>query len=138
MIRIRLVVFAIIACVIIAGFCVCLNSLGYCQEYDSETMRGDVDVKYFADKGEEFEIGANIYGNAVFKDPDAAFDRMLEECADGIALIRDEFNLDDLTKSNYRAYATYGWQVTSGTESAKQEALFVTSVLDIYENSRLF
>ena len=30
---------------------------------------------------------------------------------------------------------TYGWQVNTGTEESKNQAAFVTQVLDIYENS---
>ena len=38
----------------------------------SNNVKGDVDVKYFSDKGEAFDIGANKNGYAVFKDPQAA------------------------------------------------------------------
>ena len=30
---------------------------------------------------------------------------------------------------------TYGWQVNTGTDESKEQAAFVTHVLDIYENS---
>ena len=30
---------------------------------------------------------------------------------------------------------TYGWQVNTGSEESKEQAAFVSGVLDIYENS---
>ena len=32
-------------------------------------------------------------------------------------------------------YKTYGWQVTTGTAEEKEQARFVSSFLDIYNNS---
>ena len=57
-----------------------------------------------------------------------------------IAKCRKENNLTqnelgEKLNVTYKAYKTYGWQVTSGTEKAKKEAIFVTKFLDIYENS---
>ena len=48
--------------------------LAYSQEYVAGTgnIKGDVDVKYYESHGEEFAIGANRQGYAVFKDPRAA------------------------------------------------------------------
>ena len=35
----------------------------------------------------------------------------------------------------YKNYKTYGWQVTTGTAEEKKQARFVSSFLDIYNNS---
>ena len=40
-----------------------------------------------------------------------------------------------LTNFTYKSYKTYGWQVTTGTDEEKEQARFVSSFLDIYENS---
>ena len=40
-----------------------------------------------------------------------------------------------LTNFTYKSYKTYGWQVTTGTDEEKEQAIFITSFLDIYENS---
>mgnify|MGYP006882948677 FL=1 len=40
-----------------------------------------------------------------------------------------------LNRFNYKSYGTFGWQVTIGTEEEKEQARFVSSFMDIYENS---
>lgn len=54
---------------------------------------------------------------------------------DGIKLIQKEFNLLPLNIFNYKSYGTFGWQVTIGTKEEKEQARFVSSFMDIYENS---
>ena len=97
----------------------------YVQEYVAGREHGNVKVQDFLDHGEEFAIGADENGKAVFKDPQKAFEALVRDYSDGINLIRDEYN----------DYMTYGWQVNTGTEESKKQAAFVTQVLDIYENS---
>lgn len=36
-------------------------------------IKGEVNKEYFESKAKEFEIGANKYGYAVFKNPEKAF-----------------------------------------------------------------
>ena len=50
-------------------------------------------------------------------------------------LIQKEFNLLPLTNFNYKSYKIYGWQVTTGTNEEKEQSRFVSSFMDIYENS---
>ena len=38
-------------------------------------------------------------------------------------------------KVDFGSYKTYGWQVTTGTQEEREQALFVTGFMDIYENS---
>ena len=68
-------------------------------------------------------------------DPAEAFAALREHYREGISLIRKEFHLLPLSKLNYPSYKTYGWQATSGSEEARQQARFVSSFFDIYENS---
>lgn len=82
-----------------------------------------------------FDIGANRYGETVFKNPQKAFKTLKKEYSKGIQLIQKEFNLLPLTNFTYKSYKTYGWQVTTGTDEEKEQAIFITSFLDIYENS---
>jgi len=107
------------------------------QEYVSGqgNIRGDVDIDYFLEKDERFEIGADKDGWAVFKDPEAAFDALQEKYADGIALIQEEYNLAEFSMKSYQAYKEYGQLVTTGTEEEQAQARFVSRVLDIFENS---
>ena len=111
--------------------------LRYAQEYNAGTgnIKGNVDTEYFANKSADFEIGANSYGFAVFKKPDAALARLKTDYKAGIDLIRREFKLLPLSRSNYKLYGTYGWQLTAGTKEEKEQAAFVSGFVDIYENS---
>lgn len=113
------------------------NKLKYSQEYiiGQGNIKGNVDTEYFESINSNFEIGANSYGYAVFKNPDKAFKSLLEYYQDGITLIQKEFELLPLTNFNYKNYKTYGWQVTTGTDEEKEQARFVSSFIDIYENS---
>ena len=116
----------------------CYEDPGLCcsQEYNSGTgnIKGNVDIEYFVNKSADFEIGANHYGFAVFKKPDAALARLKTDYKTGIDLIQREFKLSPLSQSNYKLYGTYGWQVTSGAKEEKEQAAFVSAFMDIYEN----
>ena len=98
-------------------------------------IQGDVDVEYFTKIDKRFAIGADADGKAVFKDPDAAYAALVETNKDGIALIRKEFHLPPLSKRYYKPYGNLGWQVTGGTKKARRQGDFVSSFVDIYENS---
>lgn len=107
------------------------------QEYvpGQGNIKGDVNKAGFEAISEDFAIGADKNGMAVFKDPQKAFDTFTELYADGIALIQSEFLLPPISENSYDSYKLYGWQVTTGTEEQRSQAAFVTSFLDIYENS---
>lgn len=113
------------------------DKLKYSQEYivGQGNIKGNVHIEYFESINSDFEIGANSYGYAVFKNPEKAFKRLLEDYEDGIHLIQKEFNLNKISKSTYELYGVYGWQVTTGTEEEQNQAHFVSSFMDIYENS---
>lgn len=113
------------------------SNLKYSQEYvaGEGNIKGEVNIKYFSDKGEEFEIGANKYGYAVFKDPEKALKKLKADYKDGILLIKNEFGLAQISQFNYNIYGIYGWQVTTGSKDEKEQADFVSSFMDIYENS---
>ncbi|MCM1052821.1 MAG: hypothetical protein NC483_02450 [Ruminococcus sp.] len=113
------------------------NNLKYVRDYISgeDNIKGDVNIGYFAAINDNYEIGANKYGYAVFKDPKRAFKSLKKDYVKGINLIKEEFNLSSLNNFNYSTYKTLGWQVTTGTEEEKREARFITLFMDIYENS---
>ena len=71
----------------------------------------------------------------LFRSPGEAFAALREHYPEGISLIRKEFHLLGLSKLNYSSYKTYGWQATTGSEEARQQAQFVSRFFDIYENS---
>lgn len=109
----------------------------YVQEYTpgEGNIQGNVDVDYFLERDERFAIGADEDGMAVFKNPDEAFDALVENYSAGIALIQEEYDLEELTREDYTAYSNLGWQVTTGTPEEKEQAAFVSGFFDIYENS---
>lgn len=107
------------------------------QEYTpgAPGIQGNVDKAAFESQNEAYAIGADKNGRAVFKDPFAAFDAMTAQCADGLALIQEEFDLPPITRRDFDAYKVFGFQATGGTAQAREQASFVTRFLDTYENS---
>nr|WP_072536607.1 hypothetical protein [Anaerococcus mediterraneensis] len=107
------------------------------QEYIVGTgnIKGNVDVEKYLKIDQRFQIGADKNGMAVFKDPHQAYQALIEKYSDGIRLIQNEFDLEDLSESSYQAYKIYGGQVETGTEDEKSQARFVSGFFDIYENS---
>ncbi|MDD3392580.1 MAG: hypothetical protein PHE54_03490 [Bacilli bacterium] len=113
------------------------DDLVWTKEYviGEEGIKGEVDMTQFG-TNEVYAIGANQYGYAVFKDPDAAFKQMKKEYSKAIQNIRDEFNLNMLSRLSYQDYMNYGWQLSGDyTEEEINDARTVSNFLDIYDNS---
>ena len=115
------------------------KNLSYSKEYviGKGNIKGNVDIAYFHEKDSNFDVGANFYGYAVFKNPNRAFDDLRKKYAMGLYLIQKEFKLKAISKQNYDLYKEYGDQVSPdiGTKDAREQAAFVAVFLDIYENS---
>ena len=112
------------------------NNLRYSKLYiEDNDIIGDVDVNYFGKINIDFEVGANKYGVAVFKNPQKAFKTLKKDYKKGLKLIQKEFNLLPLSNFNYKSYATYGWQTTTGSKEEQEQARFISAFMDIYENS---
>jgi hypothetical protein len=109
----------------------------YTQEYTpgKGNIQGDVDVKSFTKVDKRFAIGADADGKAIFKDPDAAYNALVEKYSNGLAAIQKENHLKPFSKKNYEAYKDTGWQLEKGTKEEKKQADFVSGFVDIYENS---
>ena len=136
-----IIVLSVVACAVVA-VCFLTDPVTsvrnpWVQEYvpGAEGIIGNVDKEKYESISEDFAIGADQYGRAVFKDPHKAFDTFVILFADGIKLIQEQNDLAPISRKNYSAYKAMGWQVTSGSEEAQQQAIFVTKFLDIYENS---
>ena len=112
------------------------DDLKYSQQYvvGEGNIVGDVDTDWFLEKSLDFEIGANKYGVAVFKDPKKAMRRLKKDYKKGLWQIRLECGMIPLTDFTYWFYKNNGWQV-GGSEEASRQAAFVTDFMDIYENS---
>ena len=113
------------------------SNLKYTQIYlnDESNIKGNVDINMFGKINIDFDIGANKYGYAVFKNPSKAMQRLKKDYAKGIKLIQKEYHLWPLSNFNFKTYGNYGWQVTSGTKEEREQAKFVSIFMDIYENS---
>lgn len=128
-------------CLIILSMTACksknLITHPYTQEYiaGQGNIQGNVNTENFIEKDSRFEIGADKDGMAVFKEPEKAYEALLEKYSEGLSLIKKEFDLPDISSRDYEGYKNYGWQVETGTKEERAEALFVTQFLDIYENS---
>lgn len=107
------------------------------QEYVPGTgnILGQVDKEKYESVSDDFAIGADKYGRAVFKDPQKAFTTMIELCSEGLTLIREAHDLAPISQQNYDVYKKYGWQMTEGSAEAQTQAAFISGFLDIYENS---
>jgi transcriptional regulator with XRE-family HTH domain len=113
------------------------DNLKYSQVYISgnNNVKGNVDIDKFGKISIDFDIGANKYGYAVFKNPYKALTRLKKDYAIGLKAIQREYNLLPLNMFNFREYGIYGWQLTNGTDEEKSQANFITSFFDVYENS---
>lgn len=113
------------------------QSLQYCQEYipGQAGIKGNVDVQEYTDIHEDFAIGANKHGYAVFKAPETALNTLKELYPDAIALIQSNFGLADLTTDTCQQYKLYGAQVVTETPVEQEVVHFISTFLDIYENS---
>jgi len=98
-------------------------------------IRGGVDITRFGNDP-AYEIGADIEGYAVFKNPNRAFAKMKIDFSKGISAIKKEYKLLPLSRWNYDMYGIYGWQLTeTKDEEAVAQAWKVSGFMDIYENS---
>lgn len=135
-----IVILAVVACIVVA-VCFLTNPLTvrnpWVRDYvvGAEGILGQADKEKYESVSEDFAIGADKYGRAVFKDPFTAFDTMKELYSEGLTLIAEEQDLSPISQRNYYLYKKFGWQVTTGTEEAQRQAKFITNFLDIYENS---
>ena len=111
------------------------SSLSYSQEYTAGTgnIKGDVDVAFWTSLGEEFEIGANDDGYAVFKTPRKALWTIYREYGDGIKRIKKGTSLGPFFLC-YSDYSGYAIDIPLD-DPYRKEASIVSRFADIYENS---
>ncbi len=107
------------------------------QEYEpgAEGMVGQVDKAALEQVSPDFAIGADAWGRAVFKEPYKAFDTFVKLYAEPLERIQKAFDLPAITRREYKDYLLYGWQLETEDEEQRQQNAFVTTFLDIYQNS---
>lgn len=113
----------------------------YVQEYieGQGNIKGKVPIEEYTAISEDFAIGADKDGYAVFKDPEKALAMLLELYSDGIDLIQTEFNLEPLSYDTYDLYKEFAFRITAGksrgTAEEQEQIKFIGKFIDIYENS---
>lgn len=114
------------------------ENLKYCQEYIAGTgnIKGDVDVEFWEALGPQFAIGANEEGYAVFKDPQAALQKIYDDYGDGIKELKKTVKgpLKDPFWRGYQYYALMSDGIDNKTK-AQKHAHLIARFVDIYENS---
>lgn len=113
------------------------KNLIWVREYviGEEGIKGSVDKNRFGNN-KAYEIGANKYGYAVFKNPDQAFKQMKKDHKKGLSAISKEFKLFTINRFNFYSYMNLGWQLTGNyDEETLASARMVSSILDIYKSS---
>lgn len=99
-------------------------------EYD-----GSIDPSFLDAENPAYELGINSYGMVIFKDADAAFEAAIDDYFYGIVALKDAYELDIISKSDYKDYKKYGAQFESDDVKACEQALAISKFLDLYENS---
>lgn len=131
-----IIIAALVSCAVVA-VCFLTNPR---TDQDPAKVVGEYDVSLlggaFVTSGNPvYQIGRNAYGMPVFINSDAAFDAILDDCADGFAYFSNEFDLPAVTKREYEAYKTYGWQTDASHETVRKQCVEISQFFDIYENS---
>lgn len=108
------------------------------QEYlpGQGNIKGHVNTAKYLAVSEDFAIGANAAGYAVFKDPYRALRTLSVEYADTLGKLRTQNLLPRLSYGNYRRYQRVSWNPAwAATEEERRDAAFILGFFDIYENS---
>ena len=132
MLRVKKFIVLIISLVLIVSLVACRNQNQYSKvvdEYDVSRLGVDFEGR------ESCEIGANIKGMPVFKDPNRALNQAQIDYKEGFDAIAEEFDFKPLNRKNFRIYGKHGWQLTTGTDEAKRQGSIISQFFDIYENS---
>lgn len=100
------------------------------QEYvaGQGNIKGDVDVEYFQEKGEAFQIGASASGYAVFKDPREARRAVISKHRKGMIEL---WRCGALFGTDFLHYVS-GMAIEA---ELSEDGVFVEAFCDIYENS---
>lgn len=119
----------------ILSFILLFSLIGCKNTTSLSSCKNDVINDHFEMKVKEFETCINNNEQIIFVSVNDSFTKLTKDYAEVIKIIEKEFDLKPLTKENYIDYKTYGWQMTSGSTSEKEQGVFISEFLDIYENS---
>ena len=101
-------------------------------EYDASQLKGS----FLTSANEAYRIGSNSLGVPVFVSPEKAWEAFLVDYAVGIETIKNEFDLQPISKDYYRSYGFLGVQIPSDEpQETDSQCCDVSYFIDIYENS---
>ena len=133
------IVLLIAAVFLLPGFSFVYRVKNPCvQEYlpGVGNIKGNVNTERFLTVSEDFAIGADHDGNAVFKDPAKALRALREHFGKTLLEIRLQNLLPGLSPITCKRYKQAAFEPAwASTNSEKPDAAFVLGFLDIYENS---
>ena len=81
-----------------------------------------------------FKMGLSRTGKPVFINTMKAMRQAKVIYSDAIAHLQKEYHLLPLSQYTYKAYMTYGWQITNEDEAIIEQGRALTRFLDIYDN----
>lgn len=82
-----------------------------------------------------YQMGYNQDGMPVFIDTDKAFEQFVKDCAKGITILQEEYNLKPITKEYWYPYKNLGCQYLTEGNQIHPETDKVSIFFDYYENS---
>ncbi len=122
----------LLACVLLLASCTNSKYARVVGDYDTSALKGS----FISSDNEAYQIGENSLGRPVFRDTDKAWEAFIKDYAVGISAIQAAFNLDLISKQDYRFYLTYGLDMPERADAAVEEQCKdVSYFLQIYKNS---
>lgn len=82
-----------------------------------------------------YDLGINKQGKLVFKNPEKALKKALEDFSDGFKAIQKEYNLKTISVHNYDVIHDYTIEYFPEDEKLMKEVGIAQGMIDIYENS---
>ncbi|MBQ4897612.1 hypothetical protein KB559_02005 [Paenibacillus sp. Marseille-P2973] len=115
----------------------CFNPGGSSEEFAVVVKEMDAQNPQFSfGNGEEaYRMGYNKKDMPVFVDTDKAFKQFTKDYKDAIDAVEQQFDLSSISKTNWKPYFTYGWQLITDDEALRKQASEISAFFDYYENS---
>ncbi len=126
------VIILLLVCMLLFVSCVNSKYARVVGDYDTSALKGS----FISSDNGAYQIGKNSLGRPVFRDTDKEWEAFIKDYAVGISAIQAAFNLDLISKQDYRFYLTYGLDMPERADAAVEEQCKdVSYFLQIYKNS---
>ncbi|MCF0149195.1 MAG: hypothetical protein HUJ77_12460 [Clostridium sp.] len=109
-------------------------TLTSCSNSSAKVVREYTGSASFGDN-EAYALGENSEGIPIFKDTDKAFSQALMDYKDGFKAIEEQYDLNPVSKKNWKEYKTYGWQLNTEDSDIIKQGVSISTFFDFYENS---